>query len=174
MRLAMWPKLFQAEEYMGKKSYSITTQIAEKEELYKFLMDAIVDVVSRAYPGKPVEGVIKKFKGSRQSWPLKETDEEGVYTICAKRKAERGAPTVLDQLKQNIAADAGLPYGGCIVNILVTVCCYTQNAGGVTIYLEGVQLVREGEPLSGARKDCRDDFAVIESAPQGSDVEEYI
>ena len=167
--ICMWPKLFQAEEYMGKKNFAVTTLLDGVEDPnYKALISAVEATVGQAYPGKPVEQVLRKFKGSRQSWPFREGDD-GRITICFKRKEERGAPVVLDQKKQNIPCDAGLPYGGCFVNIVVTVCCYTQNGGGVTSYLEGVQLVREGDPLSGVKSDVKDDFDVVGDAPSADD-----
>ena len=114
----------------------------------------------------------RRSKKSNQTWPLKEL-EDGGYSITPKRKEEQGAPTVLDQKKHNIPADAGKPYAGCYVNCSIDVFCYTKNGGGVTSYLNGVQFAKDGEPLgAGATAaSCRDEFDELEApeAPQSDD-----
>ena len=100
----------------------------------------------------------KRFSESRTTWPIKKYGEDGdCYMIQPKRGAEKGKPRVLDRRKQDILED-NIVYGGCWVNASVDVFCYTQNGGGVTTYIRGVQFIREDAPLSGAAANCEADF----------------
>lgn len=167
----VFPKLYTAEEYMNKKNFSIGLLINADSENLATIEKAIRAAVEAAYPGD-ADKMLKRFKKSNQTWPLKEL-EDGGYSITPKRKEEQGAPTVLDQKKHNIPADAGKPYAGCYVNCSIDVFCYTKNGGGVTSYLNGVQFAKDGEPLgAGATAaSCRDEFDELEApeAPQSDD-----
>lgn len=143
-----WPTLYVAEEYMGKKRYSVQLHFEPDSDNHKALLKAIEEAVESAHPGKS-EAMLKRFKGSRTTWPIRELDDGGL-TVTPKRNEDKGAPLVLDQKKQVIPADRGLPYAGCIVNCSLDVFCYAPNGGGVTTYLNGIQLVKEGTPLGGA------------------------
>lgn len=159
----LYPKLFVPEEYQGVKRYSIQLPIEAGSENEKKLMKAIHDAVENRFPGKS-DAMIKRFKSSKTTWPIRD-NEDGIY-IQPKRKEVNGAPAVVDQRKVDLPKSSGLPFGGCWVNCSVDVFCYSNNGGGVTTYLNGVQLVREDSPLSGApsARACKDDFDVIEGA----------
>lgn len=158
-----FPKLFVAEEYMGRKTFSIGLMIPEGDKNLAALEHACLDAVEAKYPGKGME-MLKKFKKSRQTYPVKELDDGG-FIITPKRREEQGAPLVIDGQKRNIPADAGKPYAGCYVNASVDIYCYQKNGGGVTAYLNGVQFVKDGEPLgAGATaSSCKDDFEELET-----------
>ena len=89
---------------------------------------------------------------------------KGRKNICVRSRCSE-ADDDIDQKRQNIPADRGLPYGGCWVNVSIDVSCYTKSGGGVTAYLNGVQLVKEDAPLgAGATAgSCRNDFDEIET-----------
>lgn len=159
-----FPKLFVAEEYMGKTNYSIGLIIPADHPALKAIEAAALEIAEARYPGKG-DGMVRRFKQSKTTWPLKALDDGG-FQLTPKRKVEQGAPTVLDQKKQNLPASSGLPYAGCWVNCSVDLFCYTKSGGGITAYLNGVQLVREDAPLGGGATaaSCRDDFEVIEDA----------
>lgn len=161
-----FPKLFVAEEFMGKKNYSIGLSLPAGSPLIDKIEKAARESIDAQFPGK-VDAMLKKFKGSRQSWPIREMDD-GSFYVNPKRKEEQGAPLVLDQRKNLIPADRGVPYAGCWVNASVEVFCYNKNGGGVTMYLNGIQLVKEDAPLSGAStaSSCKDDFEALEEIPE--------
>lgn len=168
-----FPKLFQAEEYMGKKNFSIGLLIPADSDNLKAIEAAANQAAESAFPGKGA-AMVKKFRGSRTTWPIKEL-EDGSFIITPKRREDQGAPTVLDQKKQNIPADAGKPYAGCYVNASVDIFCYTKNGGGVTAYLNGVQFAKDGAPLgAGATAaSCKDEFDELdtpEAPADGSDL----
>lgn len=168
-----FPKLFQAEEYMGKKNFSIGLLLPADSANLKAIEAAASEAAESAFPGKG-PAMLKKFRGSRTTWPVKELDD-GSFIITPKRREEQGAPLVMDQKKQIIPADAGKPYAGCYVNASIDVFCYTKNGGGITAYLNGVQFVKDGEPLGvgATAASCKDDFEELETpdAPaDGSDL----
>ena len=145
-----FPKLFAAEEYMGKSRYSVQCVIPEDDDNVKAIEAAITKAVESAFPGK-ADQMIKRFKGSRTTWPIKEL-EDGFIAVTPKRDQTKGAPIVIDKKKQVIPAADSMNkiYGGVYANVLIDVFCYQQNGGGVTTYLNGVQSLETGEPLSGA------------------------
>lgn len=93
--------------------------------------------------------------------------------IQPKRSAEKGAPRVLDRRKNPIENE-GVIFGGCWICASVDVYCYTQNGGGVTTYVQGVQLVREDAPLAGsAANNCEADFEDLgDSGPVSTDTDD--
>jgi len=144
----VYPKLFRADDFMGKKRYSIGLLLPNDSEALKQLKAAISAAATAQWGEKAAEK-IKSFQGSRQQWCLRETDDG--YQINAKRSVERGAPVVVDQHRNDLTEESGLPYAGCWVNASIVVCAYNRNgAQGVTCFLNGVQLVKEDEPLAGA------------------------
>lgn len=158
-----FPKIFKAEDFMGTMQYSVQMLFPQGTDFARLFELAALSCAEAQFPGKG-DQMLKRFKGSRQSWPLRE-DNDGGYFLTAKRKEEKGAPLVLDQRKEVIPADAGVPYAGCWCNVSVDVFCYQKNGGGITVYLNGVQLVRRGDPLSGSATaaSCKNDFDVIET-----------
>ena len=160
--VCLYPKLFVAEEYNGVKQWSCGCRLDEAS--VKRFNDAVHAVIASTAGEDKVAGLLKKFKGSRQTWPLRDLDD-GTHSITSKRKEAKGAPTVIDQKRQNLAADSGKPYAGCKIAMLVTVFYYDKNGGGITTYLEGVQFVADGTPLAGGATagQIKEKFDVIET-----------
>jgi len=84
------------------------------------------------------------------------------WYISAAKRADRckdGKMTVIDQLKNPIAASDGTLFSGCYVNVVLDVYAYDGDSGkGVTASLEGVQLKAKGEPLGMAPIDATSEF----------------
>ena len=152
----IYPRLFRADEFMGKKNYSIGLLLPEGSANLKKVQQAILDAVREEYGSEKANGMAKKFSASKNTWPIR-VREEGDYMIQPKRNEEKGAPKVLDRRK-NLVTDESKVFGGCWVNASIDVYCYTQNGGGVTTYLNGVQFIREDAPLSGSAASCEQDF----------------
>lgn len=160
----IYPKLFTPEEYQGKSRYGITLLLPKDSEQLEQVGGAIKRLLTDVY-GSDAARKLQSFKGSKQSWPLKALDDGG-FTLNPKRHADKGAPIVLDQAKRKLEPTDGRPYGGCWVNVSLDVYAFDKaGAQGVTTYLNGVQLVREDEPLAGAGSaaSCADDFESLEN-----------
>lgn len=156
---ALYPRLFRAEEFMGKTNYSCGFLLEPDSAEYKAVCDAIQKAVAEEYGAQKAPALLRKFAGSRNTWPLRKQDEEqgGCWIIQPKRAESKGRPKVYDRRK-NLTDDESLVYSGCYVTVSLDVYCYTQNGGGVTSYLNGVQFVRKGAPLSGSAASCEQDF----------------
>lgn len=155
----IFPKLFVAEEFGGKMRYSVGLLIEKDSPQHKRILEAIREVVVARFGENAAAAKMRQFSQNKTTWPLRETDD-GNFLITPKRMQEKGAPVVLDQRRQNIPIDANLPYAGCWINVSMDIYCYQSNGGGVTSYLNGVQLVKEDAPLAGAGSaiNCRDEF----------------
>jgi hypothetical protein len=81
---------------------------------------------------------------------------------------EKNQPQVLDQRKAPI--DPVDFYAGCFARASVTVSAYDKNGNkGVSVYLNNLQKVKDGEPLGG-RVPAEMEFEAIESADSAEDV----
>lgn len=155
----VYPKLYAPDEFMGKKRYSLGLLLPNGSPALAQVKEAIAEACKAQFGDKAAEK-IKSFQGSKQSWCLKAFDDETTL-ITPKRAVDRGAPAVLDQHCNDLPAESGALYGGCYVNVSFVISAYNKNgAQGVTAFLNGVQLNREGEPLSGAGSaaSCKADF----------------
>lgn len=88
-------------------------------------------------------------------------DDETWYISAGKleAKCKGGKMTVLDQQREPIEANSGLLFSGCYVNAVLDIYAYDGDSGkGVTASLEGVQLLRKGEPLGITQIDAADEF----------------
>lgn len=87
---------------------------------------------------------------------------DDTFYISASKHEERcvdGKMTVLDQLKQPIAANSGKIFSGCFVNVVIDVYAFSNDEGkGVTASLEGIQLKAKGEALGITQIDAADEF----------------
>ena len=95
-------------------------------------------------------------------------DENTWYVSAGKleKLAKNGKMTVLDQHRKPIAANSGLLFSGCYINLIIDVYAYDNETGkGVTASLEGVQLLRKGEPLGISNIDAENEFDDEEMPP---------
>ena len=99
------------------------------------------------------------------------------FYISAAKQEERcvgGVMTVLDQHKQPLAANSGLIFSGCFVNVVIYIYAYDNKEGkGVTASLEGVQLKAKGEALGITQIDAAGEFdeeEIDESSDEASDL----
>ena len=92
-------------------------------------------------------------------------DADTWYVSAAKKESmcRNNEMTVVDQLIQPIAANSGLMHSGVFVNVVIDVYAYEGQSGkGLTGSLEGVQLVRKGDPIGMAPIDATNDFEELE------------
>tara|TARA_R110000772_G_scaffold268565_3_gene396243 strand:+ start:2045 stop:2671 length:627 start_codon:yes stop_codon:yes gene_type:complete len=88
-------------------------------------------------------------------------DAETFYISAGKAEAKckNGKMTILDQRREAIEENSGLLFSGCYVNAVLDVYAYDGDSGkGVTASLEGVQLLRKGEPLGFAKINAESEF----------------
>ena len=91
-------------------------------------------------------------------------DENSWYISASKpeEKTKNGKMTVLNQIKKPIEANEGILFSGCEVNAVIDIYAFDatdKNGGkGATASLEGIQLVKAGEPLGFVPTDATEDF----------------
>lgn len=116
------------------------------------------------------------------------TNEEGDYWagfeadtfyISAAKQEERckdGQMTVLNQLREPLAANSGQIFSGCFVNAVIDIYAYNDEGKpeGVTASLEGVQLKAKGEALGITQIDAADDFEDEEFEDTAADADDLM
>lgn len=89
-------------------------------------------------------------------------DGDTMFISASKHEARcvGGVMTVLDQHKQPLAANSGLLFSGCYVNVVIDVYAFKDDEGGkgATASLEGVQLKKKGEALGFTQIDAASEF----------------
>jgi hypothetical protein len=120
-------------------------------------------------PAKAENWFYNKADGSTHRGP--HTNDDGDYWagfdkdtwyISASKKESMcldGKMTVVDQHRKPIAANSGLMRSGVYVNVILDVYAYEGQSGkGLTSALEGVQLLRTGEPIGMTPIDAANEF----------------
>ena len=163
-----------------------TTIVVTKEDGSKVKhpigkMKAVIDAVLKAKFPSLSEPARKKIKnwcynkadgsfGAREEYTNDDGDywngfdAETWYVSAAKREDKaRGGIKCYDQAKNLISSDDPRLYSGCYVNLLIDVYAMDgdpakKTSKTVQASLEGVQLVRSGEPLGMSGVDAADEF----------------
>ena len=84
------------------------------------------------------------------------TGYEGKKVLTATASVQ---PTLLNELREQVKADAGKLYSGCYVTAIVEI--WPQNGPkyyGIRCQLQGVQHFKDGESFGGGRKASPDEF----------------
>lgn len=166
---ASYPNLFKAKknELNGKDEYSVVALFKKGEDL-SVLMKAAE------------EALIEKWGADKTKWPQKlkspfrDQAERGKIVdgkTVLPAGYEAGAifltlkstqrPGVVDQSVQAIL-DPSAFYAGCFARATVRAATYDQAGNrGVSFYLQNVQLVKAGDPLSG-RPQAETEFAPVD------------
>jgi hypothetical protein len=164
-----FPYVFEKAKAMeaGKEGkYEITLYIPKSEDISK-LRANLEKVAKEAFGAKFVS--LEKLKHP----PIKDGDEKdpsdpayGHWIIRAK-SAKR--PVVVDASRSPIESKEAI-YGGCYGRINITPSSYAQQTGwGVTLYLNAVQKVKDGEKFGGGGVSAEDVFEALASDSSNED-----
>ena len=171
---ASYPNLFKPKknELNGKDEYSVLALFKKGEDMSQQIQAA-------------EEALTEEF-GEKSKWPAKlkmpfKDQGERAKSVDGKMMLpaghEAGAvfmtfkstqrPGVVDQKVQPII-DPSAVYGGCYMRATVRASAYNQAGNrGVTFYLQNVQFVKDGDPISG-RPQAETEFAAVEMAVDSS------
>lgn len=98
-----------------------------------------------------------------EHWPGFDADTHYITAYKYEARCPPGGITVLDQLKQPIKKNNGTIFSGCYVNAVIDVYAFNRDDGrGVTASLEGVQLLKRGEPFGAEPIDAASMFEAEE------------
>lgn len=171
--IASYPNLFKPRmNNLSKKMEYGLEAIFPKGETLAALKKVIEEVLTEQWGPE-----VKRPKGLKNTI-IKLQDEKAKFDEKAQKEVlpspyQKGAlylrlksndkPGVVNQAVEPVL-DPSEFYAGCKARASISVYCYDQSGSkGVTIGLNNVQKVGEGEPLSGRPKP-EDDFAPIESS----------
>lgn len=161
-----YPALFTPDEFGGQKNYKTDCLISKKDPQFKELMADIILILE--------EDLGLKWDDLKHK-PIKDFDWEGAdredlkgyASIRTKSKADKKRPPVVDTQLLPIGDESEI-YGGCVANVNVSVGCYDNKFGkGVTIILNAVQKVKDGEPMAGGGGSVENMFEVLEDNNEG-------
>ena len=148
-RLA-YPVLFEMKynELKKKDEWAVTMLFDKKTSDLTKLKNAMAQAAKNEF-GPNVD--LKTLDLKRiQDGDLKDRSEyQGQWVVKAATRLK--APGVVDS-KLNKILDPGEIYSGVWANVNVTVKAYSQPNKGVTLYLNHVQKVKDGEPIAGGPK----------------------
>lgn len=165
-----YPSLFEPDEFGEQRNYKTDCLISKKDPQFKELMSVIF---------KTLKEDVGLTWDQLKHKPVKDFDHEaaerpelaGYAVVRAKSKADKKRPPVVD-VKLLPIADESEIYGGVVANVHITAGCYDNKFGkGITLILNAVQKVKDGEYLggSGGRQTPEDMFEVIgETADVGT------
>lgn len=154
----------------SEPKYSASWIIPKDHPQIPSIKAALVKVLDEKFPGKRKPGGPWPAKLHN---PLKDGDEmadtnpeyAGCYVL---KSSSKNRPKVYDRRKNPITAEDEIIYSGCICNTSLTVASFDAQANkGVTVYLNGVQFVEDGERLSGY--DASNDFEALDGEDEDYD-----
>lgn len=106
--------------------------------------------------------------------PLKDGDEMAddhpEYAGCwVLRSSSKTRPIVLGRRKEALTEEDGVIYSGCFCNFSLAAAAFDAQAKkGVTVYLNGVQFVQDGDRLAGF--DATNDFDSLDEDEDNGDL----
>lgn len=167
---ASYPKVFKPElnELNKKMEYSVIALFKKGEDL-------------SALKKAAEEVLVENLGADKTKWPKKlknpfrdqeEKEKDGVMPVGHEKGAifltlkSQQKPGVVDANVQPIIDEAEF-YAGCYARATVRAGFYDKAGNvGVAFYLQNVQKVKDGEPLSG-RAQATSEFAPVEGASTG-------
>jgi len=174
-----YPNVFQARmnDLSKKMEFSMTCLFKKGEGLEK-IKGVLHELIEERWPGAKAQGIISPKPAQGQiRWPLKDQGirektndqtqerympgayEKGCMMIETKNTQR---PGLVDSDMQPIIDAEGF-YAGCYARCTLSAFTYDQAGNrGVSLSLQNIQKLRDGDPLSGRSKP-EDDFAPIVS-----------
>jgi hypothetical protein len=147
-----YPKLFVAKQIKGKGElkYSAAFLIPVNHPKLAELYRVAEEVIAKKYPNGQIPHGFKPLPCYDAATNPKYAvlpDYLNMWVLNTSKKADQGAPEVVDQNMQRVI-EPGKVYPGLVVNVAVSVYCYDVDLSkGVTTGIEAIQIVREGPRL---------------------------
>ena len=167
-RLA-FPVLFEKKmnTLKGKDEWAVTMLYDKKTADLKKLKEAIIKAAQLEFGANvdlktlDLKRIVDGDSPDSQGNPRRE-EYKGNWIVKAATRLKQ--PGVVDSKMQKIL-DPGEIYSGVYANVNVTVKAYTLPKQGVTLYLNHVQKVKDGEQISGGPKaaDVFEELEISES-----------
>jgi hypothetical protein len=150
----------------GKEQYSIMMLIpkTDKKNIAKFV--SVADHIKstpealKKWGGK-VPSTVKAFLNDGDDVADKYPECAGCYYINAKNTLQ---PGIVDVNRQAILAESEV-YSGCYGRVSCTLFPFNNVQKGISVSLNNVQKLEDGEPLSAVQPSAEDDFEAFTDDP---------
>lgn len=77
--------------------------------------------------------------------------------------------TVVDQNRETLTEESGIPYSGCFVNAIINVWAQNNSWGKrINAQIQGIQFLRHGEAFGAGRMAKPEEFGVVASDADGA------
>lgn len=155
--------------------YSASWIIKKDDPQIKRVKEALIKALDERFPGKRKPG--GPWPSSMHN-PLKDgdelADEHAEYAGCyVLRSSSKNRPVVMGRKKEALTEEDGVIYSGCYCNVSLAAAGFDANVKkGVTVYLNGVQFLRDGERLAGV--DASNDFEELDDEDGGESYDDII
>lgn len=161
-----FPRLDKPEAYQGKgQEYYSCTMLFDKGDN--------IDVLKKAVHGAAVE----KFGKDKKKWPDikrpwrdgdKKSDIDGYAGTIYVSAKNMNRPVLVDRDKTKMS-DASKLYAGCYAQaVVVAKAVKSGSQWFITLYLQAVRFVKDGESFAGASVDIDDAFEDLEDEENDS------
>lgn len=161
----MKPKL---NEMSGKSEYSVDILFDKKTDLTKLkeLLEKTIKKKWGTKVPKVLNNPIKDGDGTKNNGEPYNPEYHGHYFITVKNIRK---PGVVDSQNQDILTEDEI-YGGCFIRASVNAFAYDRSGNrGVSLSLNNVQKVKDGEAFGAARQSAADEFDVIDDEADNPD-----
>ena len=161
----MKPKL---NEMSGKSEYSVDILFDKKTDLTKLkeLLEKTVKEKWGTKVPKVFNNPIKDGDGTKKNGEPYGPEYHGCFFITVKNTRK---PGVVDSQNQDILTEEEI-YGGCFIRASVNAFAYDRSGNrGVSLSLNNVQKVKDGEAFGAARVSAADEFDVIDDEADNPD-----
>lgn len=160
------PFTFDAGQYSTNEDpfYQVVMGFDKEAEGINWFRESMGQLVKKVWPNGWPDAAHSPVKDGDQM----AGDFGGRWLVKAK---SRSKPGVVDCDGETTITDPERIYGGCYLRATIVLAAYTGLSGGVTVYLNNVQFVRDGERF-GSGTSAASDFGAIGPAtpPQGGSV----
>lgn len=167
-----FPSLFQPVEYpvgSGKKKYAVTMYFPKTTDMTAFKM--AIEKVARGNFGADVDLKTLKLPKFRDGDKPTETgkiikEAAGCWVLKASSEEKNGPIKVVRADNPKIECLPADIYSGCWARAVIAVGPFNHPVGGrgVTLYLNGVQKIKDDQPFSG-RPRVEDVFDAVAETP---------
>ena len=152
-----YPNVFNAKEFDGKKSFSLTLLFDKTADL-KEMQAAYEAAVKEKWGNKKPANLRSPFRDGSE----KESPEYEGKIFVTFRASEDRKPQVVGPSLAQITQDSGEFYAGCYAKVSYSCYAYDKQGNkGVAFSLGNIQKVRDGEPLDG-RTTAENDFDAVD------------
>jgi len=168
---ASYAHVFKATAMEGsdEKNYSISMIFPKSTDL-KPIKAAIQAAIKEKWGDKKPKGLRLPFRDGDEEREEDEAYAESIFINCK----SKNKPGIIDRDRNDILDESEF-YSGCYARATVTAYAWDNKFGkGVSLGLDNLQKLKDGEPLGGRAPDAADDFEDdLDDLDLGDDSDEF-